>query len=95
MLSERAVCVVLVKDRQIALSWCLKNERTTLDLCPVNAGTGWNKYCFYAHLEEILGIGLVMELVHPKAADSYLKVEKNPPSVLLCAVVSASVRYCL
>lgn len=41
----------------------------------------------YAHLEEILGIGLVMELVHPKAADSCLKVEKNPPSLLLCAVV--------
>lgn len=62
--------------------------RAILDLCPVDANTAQNICCFLnSHLEEVLGLGLVRELVHLKDADSYLKAERNPPSLLHCTVV--------
>lgn len=46
MLYGRSVFVVLVKERKMSISRCLKKDRATLDLCPVNAGIVRNKCCF-------------------------------------------------
>lgn len=83
---------MIVKDRKIGpySGYFLvpkKNDRApwicaqlTQALCGTNA-------VLYAHLEEILGPSLVREVVHLKDADSHLKAEKNPPSILHAAVV--------
>ena len=60
----------------------------TLDLCPVNANTAQNRCFFkYSHLEEVLGLSLVMELVHLKDTNSHLHAERNTPSLLQGSVV--------